>query len=98
MSLWILGLFHSSLDALSSELLFPLRSGQRITSARAYSFGLLAAARGLTPSQEVNTSSLHFEGQTVKFLSDSTQIRSLQGTKNSQSSCLVLPIRIRKDN
>lgn len=79
-------MFHASFRC---KVLFVL---QTITAALAYSLVLLAAARGLTPSQEVNTSSLEFEGQTVKVLSDSTQIRSLQGTKNSQSSCLVLSI------
>lgn len=45
-----------------------------------------------TPSQDVNKVLWSFEGQTLKVLSESTQIRSLQETKNRQSSCLVLPM------
>lgn len=45
-----------------------------------------------TLSQKLNTSCLESEGQTVKVLSESTQIRSLQETKNRQSSCLLLPM------
>lgn len=52
-----------------------------------------AAAPGLGRRHRTLTKVLwSFEGQTLKVLSESTQIRSLQETKNRQSSCLVLPM------